>query len=76
MFEAFKWSIACASLIGVVANIHHKRWCFAVWLGTNSAWAAVDLWHGVWAQACLQAVYAGLSVYGWVKWRRRELIAE
>jgi hypothetical protein len=23
---------------------------------TNFAWAAVDLWHGIWAQAALQAV--------------------
>lgn len=67
--QLFEWLTAAASLIGVIANIHHKRWCFGVWLVTNTAWAAVDLWHGIYAQATLQAVYAGLSVYGLVKWK-------
>lgn len=71
MFESFKWLTAALSLIGVVGNIHHQRWCFGVWLFTNSAWAVIDLWHGVYAQAALQSVYAGLSVYGLWKWRSR-----
>ena len=33
---------------------------------------ALDLWspRAYWLQRLLMAVYAGLAVYGWRKWRR------
>jgi len=68
-FELFKWFVAVASLVGVMLNIHHQRSCFLVWGFTNFSWTVVDAWHQVYAQAALQTVYCGLSVYGWIKWR-------
>jgi nicotinamide riboside transporter PnuC len=62
--------VALASLAGVVLNIHRRRACFAIWAVTNASWTVVDLYHGVWAQACLQAVYVGLSFYGLWHWKR------
>lgn len=70
-FELFKWSVAVASVIGVVANIHRRRWCFHIWAVTNASWTAVDVWHGVWAQAALQGLYFFLAIYGIVKWKRQ-----
>jgi len=64
------WPVAAASLIATVANIHKKRWCFAIWLVTNTTWCVYDLCIGAYAQSCLFAVYAGLAVWGLVKWRR------
>ena len=63
------WLVTVASIIGTVANVYGRRWCFWVWLGTNSAWAAYDGWLGAWPQMALMLVYAGLSVAGLVKWR-------
>jgi hypothetical protein len=68
-FEVFKWTTALASLVGVVLNIHRRKSCFAIWACTNSSWVAIDLYHGVWAQAALQTVYVGLSFYGLWQWR-------
>jgi hypothetical protein len=68
-FEVFKWAVALASLWGVWWNIRRDRRAFGVWLCTNSVWTAVDLYHGVYSQAALQAVYAGLSVYGLYRWK-------
>jgi hypothetical protein len=67
MFEIFKWAVAAASLVGVVLNIQRRRSAFGIWLCTNTAWAVVDTWHGVYPQACLQAA---LSVYGLYQWRK------
>jgi hypothetical protein len=64
------WLVTLASLTGTVANIHKKRWAFGVWLCTNTIWAASDLSIGAYAQGALQAVYAGLAVWGLVAWRR------
>ena len=63
------WVLAAISLVATVANIHRLKWCFVLWLGTNLSWCVVDAMAGIYAQAALHAVYAGLSVYGVVKWR-------
>lgn len=67
---ALYWITSVASLVGVLLNIHGRRACFAVWLLTNGTWAIADWTHGLPAQAVLQLVYAVLSVYGLVRWRR------
>jgi len=63
------WGIALLSLLGVVLNIHHRRACFAVWSFTNAYWMVLDAQAGLPAQACLQAVYVGLAIYGWHRWQ-------
>lgn len=68
---AFTWALAGLSLLATLLNIRKQRACFAIWLGTNASWAAVDLAHNLPAQAALQSVYAGLSVWGWIQWSKR-----
>ena len=63
------WAVTAASLVGAVANVYKRRWCFGVWLGTNLAWAGYDIWKDAPAQAALMAVYAGISAWGLVHWR-------
>ncbi len=67
--STFSWIVACFSLIATVGNIHKKRWPFVIWFFTNSAWTAIDIYYGVYAQAALQATYAGLAIYGVIKWK-------
>ena len=66
------WLITVASIVGVVANIFKRQWCFAVWLCTNFAWMLID-WHkGLYSQAALFAVYFVLAAYGLFKWRAKK----
>ncbi len=67
------WLTAAASLVGVWLNIRKLRSCFAVWLVCNGIWAVADFAHGLPAQAALQAVYFGLSIYGLYSWRAPQL---
>jgi len=67
---AAMWIVTGASIAGTVANVYKRRWCFAVWLATNSAWCAYDASIGAWAQSALMLIYACLSVWGLVKWRK------
>ncbi len=64
------WLLACASLLATWLNIRRRRACFAIWACTNAAWCAIDLAHGVPAQALLMASYAILAVHGWRSWGR------
>ena len=63
------WLVAGASLMGVVLNILKDRRCYGIWVVTNTTWAAVDWGRGLYAQATLMAVYAGLAIWGWIAWR-------
>lgn len=69
---AWTWLITLASILGTIANIYKKRWCFIVWLFTNSIWMAVDFYQGLYAQAFLFAVYAMLAVWGLVQWKEEK----
>jgi nicotinamide riboside transporter PnuC len=65
------WLVTLASLIGVVANIKKKRWCFAVWLCTNTIWCVYDFALGLYPQAALFFIYVLLAVYGLWEWRSK-----
>ncbi len=65
------WIVTVSSLVGTVANIYKLRWCFAVWVFTNAAWALYDIHKIAYPQAALQAVYFGLAIWGLWAWRKR-----
>ena len=64
------WLLALASLIATIANIHKRRWCFAVWICTNLSWAVYDASIHEYSQSALFACYAVLAAWGIVKWRK------
>ena len=70
----FDWSIliTIASIIGTIANIYKKRWCFIIWLFTNGFWCIYDISIGAYSQAFLFAVYFALAIHGLIKWRAGE----
>jgi len=68
--SALFWIVTLASIVGTVANIYKRRWCFAVWAATNATWCAYDAYLGIWPQAALMGVYFGLAVYGLAKWKK------
>jgi 4-hydroxybenzoate polyprenyltransferase len=62
------WLVTLASLIGTVANVRRRRWCFIIWGATNALWTIYDAALGAWPQAALMACYFGLAIWGWVSW--------
>ena len=72
----YTWLITIASIIGTVANIYKKKWCFVIWLFTNLAWFIIDLRAGLYAQAFLFAVYFLLAVWGLYQWNMEAVVNE
>ena len=72
MIESAMWGVTVASLVGTVANIYRRRWCFWIWLVTNSAWTAYDMYKESYPQAALMGIYAALSVWGLCRWKAKE----
>ena len=67
--NALYWVTSVAAMVGVVLNIHGFRAAYGIWAVTNLVWAVADYKHGLPQQACQQAVYFGLSLYGLWQWR-------
>jgi len=57
------------SLIATYLNILKRSVCFKIWVVTNMAWAAYDIYKTAYWQAFLFLAYAGLAIYGIVKWK-------
>lgn len=62
------WTITIASIIGTVANIYKKSWCFVIWVFTNGIWCVIDYRTGLYAQAFLFGIYFLLAVWGLYQW--------
>jgi hypothetical protein len=69
MIDKAMWLVTVGSIVGTVANIHKRRWCFYIWAATNATWALYDLWKGALAQSALMTVYFGLALWGIAAWK-------
>lgn len=67
--------VTAASIIGTIANVYQKRWCFVIWILTNCFWCVYDALIGQYAQAALFAVYFILAVAGLVKWGKKRKVS-
>jgi len=72
MIDAIGWIVTTLSIVGVVANIYKKQWCFYIWTVTNFAWMVIDYQAGIVSQSALHLIYFGLAIWGIIKWRKNE----
>jgi len=68
--DIFQTTLTLASLVGVVANIYQKQYCFIIWAFTNFTWMIVDWRAGLPEQSALFAIYFLLAIWGLYKWRK------
>ena len=66
------WLITAASIVGVIANVYKKPWCFSIWLFTNTAWMIIDYNKGLYAQSFLFFIYVLLAAWGLWKWKSQK----
>lgn len=64
--------VTLCSIVGTVANSFQKRWCFWVWICTNTFWCAFNIASGSYAQALLYAFNFAMAVIGLIKWRQKD----
>jgi hypothetical protein len=65
--------ITIAAIVGVIANIKKKKWCFIIWIFTNAAWCVYDYSIGAYWQSVLFLVYFLLAIWGLIEWCRGEV---
>ena len=59
-----------ASIVGTLANSFQKKWCFYIWLCTNSFWCVYNTINAQYAQALLYVFNLATCIIGLYKWRR------
>ena len=64
------WAVAALSLLATWLNVRGQRTCFAIWIVTNVVWAGTCASRELHAQSALHLVYAGLAVWGLIRWAR------
>lgn len=64
--------VTALSIIGTVANSLQKRWCFWIWICTNTFWFVYNIALGSYAQAVLYGFNFAMAVLGLCKWRKEK----
>lgn len=70
MSNIYTWVATVIALTGTVLNCKKKKFCFVVWVFTNSMWLAWDLYNGTISRAFLDLVQLLLSIYGIYEWNK------
>ncbi len=71
MTHLLPWTLTMVSIVAAVLNIKKRRSSFAIYTIANIGWIAVNVYHGIYAQAALFVVFTGLSTWGWIEWGKR-----
>lgn len=62
--------VTLTSIVGTLANSCGKRWCFYIWLCTNSFWCVHNVINGQYAQGLLYAFNFCTCILGLRKWKK------
>jgi nicotinamide mononucleotide transporter len=73
--EQWNWVQFASVSLALIANFGTTRkwsWSWPVWIVVNAVTAAYMFHFQVWGQFVLQFILAGMSVYGWLEWRKQD----
>lgn len=68
IIESISWVVTGAAVVGTVANAFKKKWCFIVWMITNTFWIFYNIHNNAYSLALLYCVNLIIAVLGLYKW--------
>ncbi len=71
--QYISYVVTILSIVGTVANAFQKRWCFWLWMVTNTFWVIYDIWMGAYGQAVLYVVNCITCVIGLWRWKNEKV---
>jgi len=66
--ELMGWISTAIAIAGVVMNNRRSRWCFALWLISNSISLTIHVAVGVWSLAARDLAFWALAWHGFYAW--------
>ena len=70
MIELFGTISTVLAVIGVLANNRRLRWCFLLWMVSNSLSLVIHSKKKIWSLTVRDAIFLILAIEGWIKWGR------
>lgn len=64
--------VTAISITGTIANSFKKRWCFYLWICTNTFWSIYNLMLNQYAQSLLYLFNLIMAVVGLFKWKKEK----
>lgn len=66
------------AVAGVITNNRRLRFCFLLWLVSNSLTGIIHVHAGIWSLVARDAIFIVFAIEGWFKWGRsaKKLSAE
>ena len=68
MIELFGTISTVFAVVGVMANNRRLRWCFLLWMVSNSLSLLIHAYAGIWSLLARDAIFLVLAVEGWIRW--------
>lgn len=62
--------VTVLSIVGTIANSFQKRWCFIIWICTNTFWCIYNLINKQYAQALLYLFNFTMAIVGLIQWKK------
>lgn len=62
--------VTALSIVGTIANSFQKRWCFIIWMCTNTFWCIYNIINKQYAQAILYLFNFIMAIIGLIKWKK------
>lgn len=69
----FTWCLTVVTIIGTYLNSRQNKYGFIIWGLCNFMWLSIDYYRGIYAQAALYVIFIGFNIYGWNKWKKKEV---
>ena len=71
MIELIGTVATILAITGVVLNNRRIRWCFVIWICSNTLTLIIHAQTGVWSLVVRDAVFLVLAVEGWIRWGKQ-----
>ena len=68
MIEVIGTVATILAVTGVVANNRRLRWCFLLWMASNSLTLAIHAHAAIWSLAARDLIFLILAIEGWIMW--------
>ena len=72
MIIILEWITTTLAITGVIANNYKRRWCFLVFMVSNTACLFLHLRVGYYAMCFRDLVFFALAIHGWIAWGKRK----
>jgi len=67
--QILQFAVSVLAIVGVVLNNHRLRWCFVLWILSNTGTAFFHFAAHQWGLLFRDVIFLILAIQGWFLWK-------